>query len=203
MVSQPLREPFRPWSIGRAAGGLRHRAAPWLAPFWLFGAMIAPAAHAAMPSSFTATANQPLSFGTIVTSGNGSRTIGPDGSTTNNGVFPLGDSASTPAEFTMTYTRASGDPHLYQLLIQVMLPSVGNVSVNGVQGSLSGFTTDLPGVPTLQPGQSAVVTVNNCASTTCSITFHIGGTLSVVSGNTGATLTFPLMLMTTVTMVLG
>ncbi|WP_197412535.1 DUF4402 domain-containing protein [Novosphingobium sp. Fuku2-ISO-50] len=165
--------------------------------------VMAPAAHADSPSSFTATADQALSFGTIVTSGSGSRTVGPDGSTTNNGVFPLGDSASGPAQFTMTYTRASGDPHLYQLLIQVMLPTVSPVRANGVQGSLSGFTTDLPGVPTLLPGQAAVFTMPNCVSKTCSITFHVGSTLNVVSGNTGAKLTFPLMLMTTVTAVLG
>jgi hypothetical protein len=187
MVLHPLPRSVRVTCAGVAAALL-------LAP---------PLAQAATPASFVAIAEQPLRFGTLVVSGSGSRTVGPDGSTTNNAVFPLGDSASGPAEFTMTYTRASGDSHFYQLLIQVTLPSTSTVNVNSVQGNLASFTTDLPGLPTLLPGQSGLITINNCVTATCSVTFHIGGTLNVASGSKGAALTFPLMLMTTVTAVLG
>jgi len=171
--------------------------------FGLAVALIASPACAATPASFTAIADQPLSFGTLVTASGGSRTVAADGSTSSNGVFPLGDQTSGPAQFTMTFTRASGDHVTYQLIFQFSLPSPPNASVSGVQGSLSGFTTDLPGVPVLQPGQTVVYTAPNCVSATCSVTFHVGGTLNVTRSSGGGNLTFPLMLMTTVTAVLG
>lgn len=166
------------------------------------GCAAAPA-RAATPASFVAAAVQPLRFGTVVTSGSGTRTVGPDGSTSNSGVLPLGDSTSGPATFTMTYTRASNDQNIYQLLIQVSLPQASGQTVNGVSGTVSGFTTDLPGIPVLRPGQSAVFTLNNCVSATCTVTFHIGGTLAISGGTRTASLTFPLVLLTSVTAVLG
>ena len=163
----------------------------------------APAAHAVTPASFTASADQPLRFGTMVTVGSGSRTVGPDGSTSNASVFPLGDRASGPAQFTMTYARASGDHNAYQLIFQFSLPAAPNVNVAGVQGSLGGFTTDLPGVAMLNPGQTAVYTMPNCVAATCSVTFHVGGTLTIQRTSGGASLNFPLTLLTTVTTVFG
>jgi len=160
-------------------------------------------ARAATAATFTAIANQPLSFGTLVVTGSGSRTIAPDGTSTNNGVLPLGDSTSNPAEFTMTYTHASGLFIFYLLQIQVTLPAANSTTVNGVQGTVSNFTTDLPGLPSLLPGQTGTVTVNNCVSATCTIVFHVGGTLNVTSGTRGAQLVFPVVLMTSVTQVLG
>ncbi|WP_420382270.1 DUF4402 domain-containing protein [Novosphingobium sp.] len=159
-------------------------------------------AHAAA-ATFTATANQPLSFGTLVVSGSGSRTIAPDGTSTSTGILPLGDSISGPAQFTMTYTHASGLFLFYFLQIQVTMPSANSVTINGVQGTISNFTTDLPGMASLQPGQTGTATVTNCFSPTCTIVFHVGGTLNVTSGNQGAQLVFPLQLVATVTQVLG
>ncbi|WP_353228570.1 DUF4402 domain-containing protein [Novosphingobium sp.] len=160
-------------------------------------------AHAATAATFTATADQPLRFGTMVTVGSGSRTVGADGSTSNNSVFPLGDRSSGPAQFTMTYARASNDRSTYQLIFQFSLPAAPNVSASGVQGSLTNFTTDLPGAATLQPGATAVYTLPNCVAATCSVTFHVGGTLNVTRASGGATLSFPLLLLTTVTTVFG
>lgn len=164
---------------------------------------IADPACAANSASFSAIAVQPLTFGTLVTASGGSRTVGSDGSTTSNGVFPLGDSTSGPAEFTMTYTRTPGDHLSYQLIFQFSLPAPPSVTAGGVQGSLSSFTTDLPGVPTLQPGQTVVYTLPNCVATTCSVTFHVGGTLNVTRSSGGGNLSFPLTLLTTVTTALG
>lgn len=164
--------------------------------------LAAPAARAAS-ASFVATADQPLRFGTMVTVSSGSRTVGADGSTINTGVFPLGDSASGPAQFTMTWSRATGDRSAYQLIFQFSLPSVPNVSKGGVQGSLSGFTTDLAGVPTLAPGQTATTILPVCVSSSCSVTFHVGATLNIVRSTGGGAMTFPLVLLTTVTTVFG
>ncbi len=160
-------------------------------------------AVAATAATFTAVANQPLSFGTLVVAGSGSRTIAADGSSTNNGVLPLGDSTSSPAQFTMTYTHASGIFIFSQLLLQVTLPAANSTTVNGVQGTVSNFTTDLPGLPSLLPGQTGTVTLNTCYTATCTIVFHVGGTLNVTSGTRGAQLVFPVVLMTSVTSLLG
>ncbi len=175
-------------------------------PVVLCAAMVAAMpdhAAAATAATFTAVANQPLSFGTLVVAGSGSRTISPDGTSTNNGVLPLGDSTSGPAQFTMTYTHASGLFIFYQLQIQVTLPAASSTNVNGVQGTVSNYTTDLPGLPSLLPGQTGTVTLNTCFTATCTIVFHVGGTLNVTSGTRGAQLTFPVVLITSVTAVLG
>lgn len=163
---------------------------------------LAPAHALAAAATFTAVANQPLAFGTLVVSGSGSRTIATDGSSTNSGILPLGDSTSTPAEFTLTYTHASGIFIFYQLQIQVTLPAANSLTVGGVQGTISNFTTDLPGLPSLLPGQTGTVTVNTCYTATCTIVFHVGGTLNVTSGTSGAQLVFPLVVMTSATALL-
>jgi hypothetical protein len=165
--------------------------------------LVADQADAATPASFTATALQPLTFGTLVTASGGSRIVGPDGSTSSSGVFPLGDSTSAPAEFTLVYTRASGTLISVLVTFQFSLPAPPTVNIPGISGKLSAFTTDLPGVPTLQPGQTATYIMPACVSPTCAVTFHIGGTLTITRSSGGGNLTFPLTLLATVTTALG
>ncbi len=187
----------------------RHRRLPHVYAGWGLAAIIAGLitmpypTRAATAAAFNATAVQPLKFGTLVTASGGSRTVATDGSTTNNGVFPLGDSTSGPAEFTMTYRRAPGDLLSYLLIFQFSLPAPPIEAISGIQGSLSGFTTDLPGVPTLQPGQTAIYVLPNCMAASCSVTFHVGGTLTITRSSGGGTLNFPLTLLATITTVLG
>jgi hypothetical protein len=166
-------------------------------------AWIATPASAAPPTSLDLTADTPLTFGTIVTSGGGSRTVGADGSTSDNGVFTLGSSTSAPAQFTMTFERPPGNRSVYQLVFLFSLPTPSGVNVGGVSGSLSGFTTDLPGIAQLQPGQVATYIVPNCATTSCSVTFHVGATLTVTPATSRTNLTFPLVLQCTVIAVLA
>lgn len=196
--------------VQRALRRLRNRCPQWRGPTSTICALalatpllIAGPARAATPASFIATAIQPLAFGTLVTASGGSRTVSPDGSTSSNGVFPLGDSASTPAEFTLTYTRPSGTFLSVLVTFQFSLPPPPTVNIPGIQGNLSSFTTDLPGVATLQPGQTVSYVMPACVSATCSVTFHIGGTLTITRSSGGGNLTFPLTLLSTVTTVLG
>ena len=155
------------------------------------------------PTRLDATADTPLTFGTIVTSAGGSRTVGADGSTSDNGVFAVGSSSCAPAQFTLTFSRPPGNRTVYQLIFLIALPVPSGVSVGGVQGSLAGFTTDLPGIAQLQPGQAATYNAPTCATTACSVTFHVGATLTVTPATSRASLTFPLVLQTTVIAVLG
>lgn len=208
MIADTMIKPAQRPPGDRLDGWFRHCRGPvrsWSGVVWcaLSFALAVPPAQAAPPTSFTATADQPLRFGTIVTANGGSRTVGADGSTSSNGVFPLGDQTSGPAQFTLTFSRPGGGDHfIYQLTFQFSLPAPANVNVSGIQGSLSGFTTDLPGVPTLQSGQTAVYTLPSCSNSTCAVTFHIGATLNVARTSGGGSLAFPLVLLSTVTAVL-
>ena len=89
------------------------------------------------------------------------------------------------------------------MIFQFSLPTVPTVGKGGVQGNLSGFTTDLAGVPALSPGQTATTILPSCVATSCSVTFHVGATLNIVRSAGGANITFPLVLLTTVTTVFG
>lgn len=185
------------------AGGITTVVLQGLAGAALVVAAPALAATTAPQATFVATANQPLQFGTVVTAGSGSRTVGPDGSTSNAGIFPLGDRTSGPASFTMTYTPASGAQSLCDLRIQIILQQPATQGTNGITATVSNFTTDIPTLPTLPTGLIRVFTLPNCGTTTCSITFHVGGTLTISGGTSPASLTFPLVLLTSVTTVLG
>ena len=165
--------------------------------------VLASPARAAGTATFTATALQPLSFGTLVTANGGSMTVAPDGTTTTDALFALPSSFATPAEFTLTYTQPPGQLISLVVVFQFSLPAVPNQSVSGIQGKLTNYTTDLPGVATLQPGQVASYTMPVCISTSCSVTFHVGGTLTVTRSSGGGVLTFPLTLQSTVTTLLG
>lgn len=188
-VRQTLR-PCRPALLGPAAA--------------LLAALgFASPALAQATSTLTSTADQALRFGTIVTGGSGSRTVSAAGAITDAGVFPVGAQSAGPAQFTLTYNRAPGDLRFLLLTFQITLLSVPNVSANGVQGSLGGFTSDIPGAATIQPGQTVNYVLPLCLQASCSVTFHVGATLNVVQANSGANLSFVLPVVTTVTSAFG
>lgn len=166
-------------------------------------ALVAAPAHAGvLVPTFTATADQPLQFGKIVTSGGGTVTIGPDGTISDSGVVPVSGLSSSPAQFTLSYSKALLDLFTYQLIFQITLQGPGADKVGQVQGTLSAFTTDLPGYSHIASGQTLTYTLPRCSNPTCNVTFHIGSTLTVSTTGGGAVLTFPLAVMTSVTAVL-
>lgn len=188
-----------------------HFGAPWLTRLrhllvacGCSAVLAAVPAHAAtlLTPSFSATAVEPLQFGTIVTSGGGTVTIAPNGSISDNGVVPVSGNPGAPAEFMLSYSKAQLDLLTYQLIFQITLQTTAAESSGQVQGTLSGLTTDLPGYSAISPGQTLTYTLPYCANPTCTVTFHIGGTLNVTSGGGGAVLTFPLAVMASVTAVL-
>jgi hypothetical protein len=165
-------------------------------------AAIPETAHAAA-ATFVAACTQPLDFGSMVVMGSGSRTVALSGATTDSGVMGVSGDTPTAATFTVTYSRATGDLNIYVLTFQVTMPTVAAVTVNGVQGNLTNFTTDIPGISNLIPGQTATVIVAACIAASCGFTFHIGATLNVTAGSTGAVLPFSMPIVATVTPVIG
>ena len=102
----------------------------------------------------------------------------------------------------MTYTKSLLNLLNTQLIITITLVAPSGVNTGKISGTLSGFTTDFPGYSQIQAGQTMTYTMTNCFSPTCSITFHIGGTLNLSTSGGGGTLTFPLVVMASATSAL-
>jgi len=146
------------------------------------------------------TANQQLRYGSFAVPGTGSRTVSATGLVTDSGVLPV-SGPTGPAQFTLAFDRGGGSNPV-TLVIQVLLGSVGPVSQGGVTGALSAFTTDLPGVPLLVPGQAAILSLPGCATRICTRSFRIGARLDVTRASGGAALTIPLPVSATILAVL-
>jgi len=147
-------------------------------------------------------ADQVLRFGTFVAPSTGSRTVDAGGAVANSGVFPIGGDPVGPAQFTLTYNRAPGSTGAVTVIVQVLMASSATQVQGGVTGTLSAFSTDLPGIPLLFPGQAVTFTMNNCRPPSCSQTFHVGARLDVTRTSGGATLSIPLPVSATVLAVL-
>lgn len=158
------------------------------------------AATPARADDLTLVALQQLRYGSFAVAGSGSRTVSATGLVTDNGVMPVAGPTG-PAEFSLAFDRG-GSGKIVTVVVQVLLGSIGPVSQGGVAGALSAFTTDLPGVPLLVPGQAAIFTLTACATRICTRSFRIGARLDVTRANGGAALTIPLPVSATVLAVL-
>lgn len=164
-------------------------------------AMLQPARAA--QESITITPVSPLRFGSFVVTSAGTRTVSHTGAVTNSSVFPVPGDASGPATFELAYDRGNSSgvngvnakPLTIQL--ELTLLPVQPVNSGGVSGSLDTFTTDLPGVPVLQPGVPNQIAIENCVTRICRQTFRVGGRISVSRVSGGATLDFTLPLTAT------
>jgi hypothetical protein len=155
-------------------------------------ALHAPAAQAAAPA-ISVLAEQDLRFGTFFTDTAGTRTVSATGAVTGSAIVPVGTSTAGPAQFTITYDRGNNANRAYDLQVQLIITGV-SLKVGGVTGVLSSFDTDLPGVGTLLPGQSAFYTIKGCQRQICTRTFRVGGRLDVTRATGGAALALALPL---------
>lgn len=165
--------------------------------------MVHPQSARAAQESITITPLSPLRFGSFVVISTGARTISHTGAVTNTSIFPVPGDASGPATFELAYDRgnnagvngANAKPLTIQL--ELMLLPVQPVNSGGVSGSLDTFTTDLPGVPVLQPGVPTQIAIENCVTRVCRQAFRVGGRIAVSRVSGGATLAFSLPLTAT------
>lgn len=155
-------------------------------------ALTMPAPALAAPESLAITADTSLRFGTFVVLSAGSRTISASGAVTNSGIFPVSSAPVGPAQFTVTYDRGNNSRFPLGITFQLLLSNVSPVTQSGVRGTLSGFVSDLPGVPVLVPGRAVTITLPSCATRTCSATFRVGARLDVTRASGGAALTIVL-----------
>lgn len=184
----------------RVRTALSNRMHRWAAAATVLGASLGCGTlpgHAA-PVSVTVSADQALRFGSFFTDTTGTRSVSATGSVTGSAIIPLAGTAPGPAQFTFTYDRGNNANVAYSLLISVLVPGTASQVNGGVTGTIARFDTDLPGVTTLLPGQSAQVTLTGCQRRTCSRTFRVGGTLQVARTSGGADLAIPLPIVVTV-----
>ena len=159
-------------------------------------ACLATGADAAQPA-FALTVNSDLRFGSFVVMATGARVVGATGAVTNIGIYPIASGATGPAQFTVAYDRGNNGNKVLDIAIEIIMGSVPSVGGGGVTGALSGFTTDMPGVPTIATGQIIPIAITGCRDRICSRTFRIGSRLDVSRSGTGRTIAIPIPLTAT------
>lgn len=134
-------------------------------------------------------ANQPLDFGAFVVLGSGTKQIAPDGTVTASGLARVGGVREGPAAFTIRYAP---DGPARSAVILVSITTTSPQTRNGSTGTVTGFSTDLPGVPLLTLGETRMITLPRCLSSVCNTVFRIGGRLTVSGGGAATSFSFPL-----------
>jgi hypothetical protein len=164
------------------------------------------AAPARAAQGLTVTADQALRFGSFVVVGTGTRTVSAAGTVTDSNTYPVSGAATGPAQFTLVYERAIqlGIPVNLPILVtvQIIIAPVAPVTQNGVTGTISRFTTDLPGNPTVTAGQAFSYTLPLCVTLICQQTFRVGGSIDASQSTAGTTITAPLSVTATIQTVL-
>lgn len=170
-------------------------------------ALLAAALCACLPGvahadGLSLSADSGLRFGSFVVPASGWRAVDAGGAVSGSGIFPAGSDPVGPAQFTVSYDRGSASTGSASIVVQLVLPGSATQVSGGVSGTLSGFVTDLPGLPTLLPGQATIFVIGNCTTRVCSQTFRVGARIDVTRSSGGARLTIPLPLAATVLAVL-
>lgn len=147
---------------------------------------------AAAPEGLTVTADAQLRFGAFIVVSQGSRRVSANGTVTSDSIYPVGNAAVGPAQFTVTYDRGNNNHKPINVIFEVILAGVSPVNQSGLRGALSTFDSDLAGAGVLVPGRAYSVTIANCAARTCSKTFRIGARLDVTRSSGGGVLSIAL-----------
>lgn len=172
-----------------------------LTAFLLASLALPEAARAARPE-LRVLPTAKLSFGSFVVFSQGSRTVSASGAVSSAGIEPAGQDSTYPASFTVNYDRGNESRRPISLVIDIQLMQPPPVTIAGVTGTLSGFTTDLAGAGAISPGQVITIAIDNCTSRQCARSFRIGGRLDVQrSQGGGGTVIIPLTVVATLVSV--
>lgn len=164
---------------------------------WIAMALLCSIAPDCMAGPVSVIATSELRFGQFAVVSAGSRTVSASGIVTDNGVFPLRGGVTSPATFSVAFTRP---PLSLQstTLLQLQLSS-GPIIANGmVTAKISQFDTDLPGGGSFSPGSLVSVTLPPCLSAQCTQNFKVGGRLEITRSNGGASLRIPVVATVTI-----
>ena len=157
---------------------------------------LALASHSQTASAKTASIDivpqKQLRFGSFGVMDSGSRVVSPSGAVTSIGIVPVQGSVTGPAEFAIVYDRGNESKRPVSLVIEVMLLAAPPLNQGGLVATVSEFTTDLAGAPTLAPGQAVMLAIDNCLTRQCTRTFRVGGRLQVKRSSGGGPISIPL-----------
>lgn len=143
-----------------------------------------------------------LDFGVMAVFGSGTRTITPSGSVTESGIVSASGDFPAPARFSVGYDRGNEGNKSINVIFLVTFGAVPPVTQGGVTGIVSNLTSDLPGALTITAGQTVQVSINNCRTRQCGVTFNVGGRIDVTSLYGGADLSTPVPVSVTVVSVI-
>jgi Domain of unknown function (DUF4402) len=146
----------------------------------------------AAQESLSLTVNSDLRFGSFVVMASGARVVNATGAVSNIGIYPIASGITGPAQFTVTYDRGNNGRKSLDIVIEVSMGSTSTVRSGGVTGTLSAFTTDIAGVPSISTGQIVTLTILGCTTRLCTRTFRIGSRIDVSRSGTGRTIAIPI-----------
>ncbi len=147
---------------------------------------------AAAPASLTISSDTFLRFGAFVVLSRGARVVSPSGTVTDESLFPVNTIAVGPGQFTVTFDRGNNDPKPYAVIFQLVLGTVSPVNQSGITGTLSAFSSDLPGGVIITPGQAFNARMLNCTTRICTKIFHVGARLDIARSSGGGELAIAL-----------
>lgn len=155
--------------------------------------LLAPAGPArAQPPQLTITPRSSLSFGTFAVFGTGSRTVTPQGTVLDAGIFPDPGTPASPAQFDLTYDRGNESKFPIDIYIQLVISGPNVDTRPGMNATVSALTSNLPGAPAIVPGQAFTVSIVRCAQRVCGTSFQVGGRIDVTRSHGSGTVVIPL-----------
>jgi hypothetical protein len=157
----------------------------------------------AKPASLDLRAQRELRFGSFGVMASGARVVSPTGAVTNQSIFPVPGGITGPAEFAIVYDRGNESRMALNLVIDLTVLSIPRFTTPTLSGTLSDLTSDLPGAPGLTSGQVVRLTINNCLTRTCQISFKVGGRLQVDRSGVGGAVSIPIPMSVTLVEVNG
>jgi len=160
---------------------------------WFALASVAPAPVVAKPQEVRVRSQSPLSFGTFMVFGNGSRSVSATGAVADSAIVTLDGGQPRPARFTIEYDRGNESKQVLDVTIEIVMSAPSSVRSGGVDARLSAFETDLPGYPRVASGQALTVRLTDCRARVCSRTFSVGGRLDITRLFGGAKVEIPII----------
>lgn len=144
------------------------------------------------PSQISVTNPLPLRFGSFAVPSSGYREVSASGAISGAGIFALNSTGTGPARFTVQYDRGNNSKRRVDVTIDLVFSTPSAFAQGGLTARLSRYQSDIPGYPTIAPGQTVRVQLNNCLQRVCSMSFNMGGRLDVDRSFGGGTVAVPI-----------
>lgn len=151
-----------------------------------------PAPAFGAPSTISVTNPLMLRFGTFAVPSSGFREVSASGAVSSAGIFALSSAGTGPARFTVQYDRGNNSKRRVDVTIDLVFSTPSAFAQGGLTARLSRYQSDIPGYPSIAPGQIVRVQLANCLQRVCSMSFNLGGRLDVDRSFGGGNVAIPI-----------